>query len=189
MRVYLAGPDVFLPDPHERAAVLKALCLKHGLVGVSPLDELPHEPQGWANLHEPYRIARRNEAHIASCAALVANLTPFRGPSADVGTVFEIGFMRALGRPIYGWTNSHAGFTTRTRAFLGLDDDSGDTDQNGMLIENFGPLADNLMVDSAITASGGALVRHPNCPDAEHWTALGAFELCLATLRSRPQRP
>jgi nucleoside 2-deoxyribosyltransferase len=38
MRVYLAGPDVFLPDPHGRAAVRKAICARHGLSGISPLD-------------------------------------------------------------------------------------------------------------------------------------------------------
>lgn len=189
MRVYLAGPDVFLPDPGARAATMKAVCRSHGLTGVSPLDDFPNEPQAWSTLHEPFRIARRNEAHIASCAALVANLTPFRGPSADVGTVFELGFMRALNRPVYGWTNVTTGFATRTRSFLGVDDE---TDHNNMLIENYTPLADNLMIDGAIAASGGALIRHPNCPHAERWTSLDAFEMCLAELGRRaglPQRP
>ena len=96
MRVYLAGPDVFCPDAAGRAAVLKAMCARHGLHGVSPLDDLPDgDPPAWAGLSEALRIARRNEAHIAGCAVLVANLTPFRGPSADAGTVFELGFARA----------------------------------------------------------------------------------------------
>ena len=103
MRVYLAGPDVFLPDPLARAARLKAACAARGLEGVFPLDALPQgDPPAWASLPEALRIARRNEAHIASCDVLVANLSPFRGPSADVGTVFEVGFMRALGRPVFG---------------------------------------------------------------------------------------
>ena len=38
--VYLAGPDVFLPDPAGRAAALKSVCARHGLRGVSPLDAL-----------------------------------------------------------------------------------------------------------------------------------------------------
>lgn len=182
MRVYLAGPDVFLPDPHARAAAMKAICSRHGLTGVCPLDDLPDAPEEWSDLHEPFRIARRNEAHIRSCAALVANLTPFRGPSADVGTVFELGFMRALNRPVYGWTNVATGFATRTRSFLGVE---AETDHDGMLIEDFTPLADNLMIDGAISASGGKLIRHPVCAHADRWHSLDAFDLCLSELSHR----
>jgi nucleoside 2-deoxyribosyltransferase len=179
MRVYLAGPDVFLPNPHARAAALKTICSRHGLTGISPLDDLNDEPPAWTDLHEPFRIARRNEAHIASCAALIANLTPFRGPSADAGTVFELGFMRALNRPVYGWTNVATAFATRTRSLLGVE---GETDADGLLIEDFTPLADNLMIDAAIAASGGILIRHPSCPPTERWTSLDAFDMCLAEL-------
>lgn len=175
MRVYLAGPDVFLPDAATRAAALKAICARHGLHGVSPLDELDGEPAGWSGLPEARRIALRNEAHIAGCAALIANLTPFRGPSADVGTVFEIGYMRALGRPVFGWSNSAEPFTERTRAFLGV---TATHDAEGMLIEAFG-LADNLMIDGAILASGGVLFVEA-VPAAARWSDLTAFERCAA---------
>jgi nucleoside 2-deoxyribosyltransferase len=173
MRVYLAGPDVFLPDPAARAALLKAICARHGLVGVSPLDPFEPAPGEWASLSEALRIAQRNEAHIASCDALVANLTPFRGPSADVGTVFEMGYMRALGRPVCGWSNHALRFADRTRLFLGSAGD-------GMQIEEFG-LSDNLMIEGAITASGGAMVVQ-DCPGHARWTSLEAFENCLALL-------
>ena len=186
MRVYLAGPDVFLPDPHARAAAMKAICTRHGLHGVSPLDDFPDAPKEWSDMHEPFRIARRNEAHIRSCAALVANLTPFRGPSADVGTVFELGFMRALDRPVYGWTNVIAGFAARTRGCLGVE---AKTDRDGMLIEDFPPLTDNLMIDGAISASGGTLIRHPACAPAERWSSLDAFDACLSELVRRSRNP
>jgi nucleoside 2-deoxyribosyltransferase len=38
MRVYLAGPEVFLPDALAIAAAKKRLCAAHGLEGVFPLD-------------------------------------------------------------------------------------------------------------------------------------------------------
>ena len=98
-RVYLAGPDVFLPDPVARAGALKAICARHGLDGVSPLDLLPGEP----DCAGPRAIARRNESHIRRCDAVLANLTPFRGPGADPGTVYEVGFARALGQPVFGY--------------------------------------------------------------------------------------
>lgn len=187
MRVYLAGPDVFLPDALARAAMQKAICARHGVVGISPLDALDSGDQpNWADLPEAFRIARRNEAHITGCAALIANLTPFRGPSADVGTVFELGFMRALGRPVFGWTNSAAPFIARTRAFCAPHHDApGEVrDSEAMLLEDYPGLADNLMIDGAIAASGGTLVTR-DLPRAEAWNNLAAFETCVTELARR----
>ena len=175
MRVYLAGPDVFLPAPLERGAALKRMCAAHGLAGVFPLDPLPDgDPADWDALPDAFRIARRNETHIAGCDALIANLTPFRGPSADAGTVFELGFMRALGRPVFGWSNTIMLFAARTHAFLGDDDPS------GMLVEDFG-LADNLMIEGAIQASGGALFTAA-IAEADIWQDLSAFSRCVVAL-------
>lgn len=182
MRVYLAGPDVFLPDPRARGSALKEICARFGLTGVFPLDELEREPDDWVGLAEPHRIARRNEAHIRGADALIANLTPFRGPSADVGTVFELGFMRALGRPVFGWSTGHADFSARTRAFLGaaarVADDGVWRDHEGLALESFGCL-DNLMIDGAIVASGGVL-EVAELPGRERWTDLATFERCVA---------
>lgn len=169
MRVYLAGPDVFLPEPLARGDALKAICARHGLQGVFPLDGIPDEPRFWASLPEARRIALCNEAHIAGSDALIANLTPFRGPSADAGTVFELGFMRALGRPVFGWTNDATPFAQRTRAAVPVDD--------GMAVEDFGML-DNLMIEAAIIASGGVLVPADAAP-GEQWRDLRAFERCV----------
>ena len=182
MRVYLAGPDVFLPDPQARADRLKAICAAHGLFGVSPLDPVPSEPAAWSALSPAMRIARCNEAHIASCDALIANLTPFRGPSADPGTVFEMGFMRALGRPVFGWTNSDAPFAARTRDFTGA---AGERDADGLLIEDFAGMTDNLMIDAAIEASGGTL-EIDRCPPGERWLRLDAFARCVLALGGVP---
>ena len=182
MRIYLAGPDVFLPEPLARGAALKAICARHGLTGVFPMDGLASEPPEWASLPEFQRIALRNEAHIRGADALVANLTPFRGPSADAGTVFELGFMRALGRPVFGWSNTSADFAARTRAFVGAAatqaPDGTWRDGEAMLLERFGCF-DNLMIDGAIVASGGRLDL-ADLPADRRWTDLGAFERCVA---------
>jgi nucleoside 2-deoxyribosyltransferase len=181
MRVYLAGPDVFLPDPLARGAALKAICARHGLTGVFPMDALEGEQDDWGALAEPLRIALRNEAHIRGADALIANLTPFRGPSADVGTVFELGFMRALGRPVFGWSTGHADFSARTRAFLGaaasVAEDGVWRDQEGLALESFGCL-DNLMIDGAVVASGGVL-EVVELAGAARWSDLAAFERCV----------
>jgi nucleoside 2-deoxyribosyltransferase len=188
MRVYLAGPDVFLPDPFARAAALKAVCARHGLQGVSPLDELTGEPASWAVLAEARRIALRNEAHIRSCQALIANLTPFRGPSADAGTVFELGFARALGLRVFAWSNDARPFAERTRAFLGgTARHAGDgwRDAEGLLLEDFS-LADNLMIEGAVLASGGELVLG-DVPETARWQDLDAFgRVAAAVAEGRP---
>lgn len=185
MRVYLAGPEVFLPDALEVAAAKKRICAAHGLEGVFPLDPPPAAPP--ADRAYWMRIYLGNEAHIRSCGALIANLTPFRGPSADVGTVYELGFMRALGRPVAGYTNVAAEFLRRTRHFLGQDarprPDGGWEDLHAMGLEDFG-LADNLMVDGGIEASGGVFVRHDSAP-GELWRDLAAFERCCAAIARR----
>ncbi len=182
MRVYLAGPDVFLPDPHARAASLKAICARHGMEGVSPLDAPDGVPEAWRALPLARFIALCNEAHIRACDALIANLTPFRGPSADVGTVFEVGFMRALGRPVLGWSNVAADFFSRTRTVAGAHAVGEEwRDDAGMLLESFG-MTDNLMIDGAILASGGT-IEIADVPPAERWTDLTAFERCVAALR------
>ena len=45
------------------------------------------------------------ERVMQDCDAMIVNLTPFRGPIADVGSAYEMGFMRALGRSIFAYSN------------------------------------------------------------------------------------
>lgn len=179
-RIYLAGPDVFLPNAAERADALRCVCERYGLTGVSPLDPLRDEPHEWSTLPEAARIHLRNEAHMRGCAALIANLTPFRGPSADVGTVYEIGFMRALGRPVFGYATTAERFAERTLDWIGaaaVRDGAGNwRDAAEMSVEDFG-LFDNLMLDGAISASGGLLVV-TELPEAR-WSDLTLFETCV----------
>ncbi len=181
-RVYLAGPEVFLPDAAACAARKKAVCAAHGLEGVSPLDALATSPPGWDALPAWRRIHLCNEAHIRDAAALIANLTPFRGPSADAGTVWELGFARGLGLPIFGYTVATEAFTERTRRSLGCAGPA-TRDEEGMLLEDFG-LADNLMIDGAIAAAGGVLLAGPP-PAAGRWQDLAVFARCVAACARR----
>jgi nucleoside 2-deoxyribosyltransferase len=183
LRVYLAGPDIFLPAADQWAERKKSICARHGLVGISPLDHPSDEPPAWAVLPDWRRIAARNEALIRSCALMIANLTPFRGPSADIGTVYEVGFMRALGRPVCGYATTATPFTQRTLdhaaahggATTGADGFSRDAD--GMVIEQFG-LFDNLMIEAGILGSGGVLMVE-EIPLAQRWSDLTVFERCV----------
>ena len=169
-RVYLAGPDVFLPEPHRRGEALRRVCAAHGLEGVFPLDPLPGEPAGWAALPPARAIARRNEAQIRRCDAMIANLTPFRGPGADNGTAYEMGFARALGRPVFGWSTAAGDYLSRCRALPGVALRDGTwRDAEGLEVEAFG-LGDNLMISCAVVEA---------CVLAAE-AGLSAFEGCVA---------
>jgi nucleoside 2-deoxyribosyltransferase len=49
-RIYIAGPDLFLPDWPERAARVTALCAEHGLAAVLPV---PATPLTWRQYERP----------------------------------------------------------------------------------------------------------------------------------------
>jgi nucleoside 2-deoxyribosyltransferase len=89
MNIYLAGPDVFLPNAAEIGRQKVALCKRYGAHGFFPLDNAIDINAGDASR----QIFHGNEAMMNHCDIIIANLTPFRGPSADAGTVFELGYM------------------------------------------------------------------------------------------------
>jgi nucleoside 2-deoxyribosyltransferase len=62
LRAYLAGPDIFLSEAVQLTERKKAICARHGLIGISPLDPLPGEPADWVALPEWRRIALRRAA-------------------------------------------------------------------------------------------------------------------------------
>ncbi len=168
--MYLAGPDVFLPDPVAWLERKKAICAGYGLAGVSPLDDRDGE---WDGLPDWRRIALRNEAHIRSCAAVIANLTPFRGPSADVGTVYEVGFARGIGLPVFGYATVAQSFLDRTLGIVAgrQETDGSWWDADGLLVEQFG-LFDNLMIEAGLAAP---LIRD----EKDRWRDLTVFEQCV----------
>src|SRR6266436_6976004 len=102
LKVYLAGPDVFLADAVTIGQRKKDLCARFGLVGLFPLDnKIEKEEPPPRSL----RIFRGNVAMMDRADAIIANLTPFRGPSADPGTVFELGYMAGRGKLCLGYSN------------------------------------------------------------------------------------
>ena len=176
-RVYLAGPDVFLPDAPHRGERLKRVCARHGLLGVFPLDPLAGEPAEWAALPLARAIARRNEAHIRGCDALIANLTPFRGPGADGGTAYELGFARALGRPVFGWSNAAGSYLERCAHWPGaVRVGAAWRDPDGLEIEAF-DLPDNLMMACAVAEAGTDVVGRGSGAELSD---LVAYERCVA---------
>ena len=187
MNVYLAGPDVFLPDAAEIGRRKVEICARHGLNGRYPLDN----PVDLTAADASLRIYKGLEVMMDECSAIIANLTPFRGVSADVGSVYEMGFMRGLGRPVFGYSNDPRTYFDRVAA--GHDNTlrrrpSGEhEDADGMAVENF-QQHDNLMLAGGIIASGGALVI-ASLPQTERYASLTTFERCVETAADRLARP
>lgn len=180
-RIYLAGPEVFLPNAREVGRRKQALCETYGFEGVFPLDaEL--DLSGLAKVDAARRISLTNEGLMRTCDLLIANLTPFRGVSADVGTAFEVGFMRALGRPVLGFTNTPLDLRRRSEMARAGPRLPFDSDRKDVAVEDF-DLAENLMLEIAIIEAGGILVRSAAAPGHE-MTDLAGFEACLAHARS-----
>lgn len=174
--VYLAGPDVFLGRAVDMGRAKVALCARQGLRGLYPLDA-DLAVQDDARLSK--RIFDSNVALIRACDAVIANLTPFRGPSADAGTVFEVGFALALGKPVFAYSNHAGHYVARVRETHGpcTEVEGQIVARDGMSVENFG-LFDNLMIDEAIRAQGWDIVAHEADADRRH-TDLAGFEACL----------
>src|SRR5690349_14286437 len=141
MRIYLAGPEVFLPNAREIGEAKQRLCAERGITGLFPLDQdvaNPGSKSAWADA-----IFRKNVELMDSADAVIANMTPFRGISMDGGTAFEMGYMRARGKLVLGYTNA-AGTYVRRAIEAGIArSEMPSVDELGLSVESF-DLADNL---------------------------------------------
>lgn len=176
LRVYLAGPDVFLPNARDQGAAKKRLAAEHGFAGLYPLD---NEIDGARLAPEELArvISQGNEAFMREADFCIANCTPFRGPSMDAGTAYEIGFMRALGKPVFGYANVTADYARRVRATPQAAQAHWCLETQRSDIEDFG-LAENLMIAIAVLDTSGRFVLHEVASD-RMLSDLAGFRACL----------
>ncbi|GAA5234171.1 nucleoside 2-deoxyribosyltransferase [Verticiella sediminum] len=146
MRIYLAGFDVFRPDAVAHGERLKALCAELGMQGWYPLDnEIARDLR---SAEAARAICEANLDLIRRCDAVAANLNPFRGHEPDSGTVFEVGYAVALGKPVWAYAEAAGDIVSRVtgqRAEAGMVY----TDGQGYTVENFG-LGLNLMIACSV---------------------------------------
>jgi nucleoside 2-deoxyribosyltransferase len=175
---YLAGPDVFLPNAVAHGQRKIDICARYGIHGRAPLNEsipglgeMPPEQAWWA-------IYRKDISMMEECDVVIANLTPFRGASADSGTLIEVGWFLGRGRPIFGYSNTATLFDARSRNHVGAIPDP----VPGLAVEGFG-LSDNLMIEGAVMDGSGSRVMLPerDLP----FDSLDVFETCVAAAAKR----
>ena len=179
-RVYLAGPDLFVHDAVNIGRRKVELCARHGLIGLYPLDNAIDPAAKDTSL----RIYRGNENMMMEADAIIANLTPFRGPGADAGTVYELGYMAGRGKLCLGYSNDPSSYADRMRKFSDVNSRDGRLiDALGLTVEDFG-LSDNLMMIHALDLHGCALVTPRQAP-VDIWHDLTAFETCVRMAAGR----
>ena len=180
MKIYLAGPDVFLHDAVALGRRKVDLCAQYRLTGLYPLDNAVDATAKDLSL----RIFRANQAMMAEADAVIANLTPFRGPGADPGTVYELGYMAGRGKLCLGYSNDPTTYADRVRRFTDVTPRDGRLiDACELTVEDFG-LHDNLMMIHALDEYGCALVTPPQRP-ADVWHDLTAFETCVRLIAGK----
>ena len=193
-RIYLAGPMVFDPAPEAIFTRMKELCRRHGLTGVSPLDNqlgLEGLTPGRALLE---KIVRADIELMDTLDGGLFCLDSFRrSPEMDPGTAFEVGYMRALKKPLAGWTRDPRPYPAKVRDHfentfgLKLTDATPNTkggtsgtlrDPDGILVHSQDCLQ-NAMIDFGIATSGGQVFADPD------WeTAFEQAATCLSGLFS-----
>ncbi len=191
-RIYLAGPMIFEADPERYFTPMKAICAEAGLEGVTPLDNQVHL-EGIASGDDlNLAIYRADENLMRTLDGAILCLDPFRGSTEmDPGTAYEAGYLKALGKPMTGWTQDSAPYPDKVRAFsqavwgADLSDvavakagaNSGMLrDRDGVMVHSDG-CVQNLMIEMGIRDNGGAVFA-----DAD-WQV--AFRLAAEALAAR----
>ncbi|HQT63475.1 MAG: nucleoside 2-deoxyribosyltransferase [Acidocella sp. 20-57-95] len=175
MKAYLAGPDVFLPHAVAHAAAKIAICARYGIIGRAPVGDEIGDLSGLTADAAWRAIYQKDIAMMGDCDIIIANLTPFRGASADAGTLVELGWFLGRGKPVFGYSNTAALFGARSRAQVAKMPDP----VNGLMIEDFG-LPDNLMIAGATSYPEGLGVIVPPDGTDRAFDALDIFEICVA---------
>lgn len=101
--LFLSGPDLWFPDAADLMARRRQVCDAAGFRAVSGRDSpLVETEPSEAMAREIYAGVLER---LRSADAVIANLTPWRGASADSGVAFEVGFAAALGKPVLAYLN------------------------------------------------------------------------------------
>jgi nucleoside 2-deoxyribosyltransferase len=179
-KVYLAGPEVFLPDGESITEAKRELTRRYGF-----------EPNIWTGDRDwptdkfeiGVFIAKGNETVMSDSDLIIANMTPFRGVSTDVGTAFEIGFMCAQGKPAFGYTNDSRFYGERVtddyyKGVVGPDEHGVNRGPDGQMVEDHF-MSDNLMLDGGMRMRGGIVAR-PEDGLILPWADLTTFEMALS---------
>lgn len=159
IKAYMAGPDVFKPNTDQIAETKKAILAERNITGIYPSD----------TKIDNFSFSKETAAKIFTCNielmnesdVIVANMTPWRGPSMDPGTITELTYGATKGKLVVGYYEGDTkAYTQRVVDYYDhqvTGDGSGPIiASDGNSIENF-EQEDNLMIPGFIKMSGGEI--------------------------------
>ncbi|NJO61018.1 MAG: nucleoside 2-deoxyribosyltransferase [Richelia sp. RM2_1_2] len=157
LKLYLAGPEVFLPNVTEIKNKKLEICNDFGFIGLFPIDDKPL-PTLQTKSQVGLYIYKHNQQLIKQANGVIANISPFRSVSIDPGTAWEIGYSDALNRALFAYTNNPLLFADRVNAQYSTNIINGlKYGNDNIQIEDF-DLIDNLMIVGSIYDSTKSLI-------------------------------
>ncbi|WP_258935444.1 nucleoside 2-deoxyribosyltransferase [Nesterenkonia pannonica] len=146
---------------------------EHGFAPVPPPADLGPAGDLPPRAHA-LEISRRNEELVAAADVCLANLTPFRGASADVGTVYELGCAAGMGKHVAAYSNDPRVYRERVveqgEGAATVRRDAGKLwDSKGVMIEDH-EMSDNLMLEGGLALRGVSWSWHGPAPAILHGT-------------------
>jgi nucleoside 2-deoxyribosyltransferase len=137
IKVYLADLEGFYSESEEevknRLSILKNAGIE--LTNITPEDD-----------DKPKDIYMKTIEAIENSNAVIANVSPFRGPHSYNGSAFVLGYANALGKPTVAYSNNTSSLINKIGS---LREDS-TIDHDGIAIENY-DLTDTLLVVESIS--------------------------------------
>ena len=112
-KLYLAGPEVFLPKALEHAEKQRVICRKFDFIPLHPMDN--SLDLGNRDIKTAMRIYLGDIGQIRESNILVANCNGFRGVCMDDGSAYELGYGNALGKISYGYIRELTSLVARVR--------------------------------------------------------------------------
>jgi nucleoside 2-deoxyribosyltransferase len=99
------------------------------------------------------------------CDGIIANMTPFRGPSMDAGTAYEMGVAAALNKVVIAYSSDRTPYTEKcVAAGAKRGEDGSLRDAEGMAVEDF---LGEVLVDNLMLAHGVDNVDNKICETPE----------------------
>lgn len=110
VRVYFADNSRLWPETKavRQRERIEALCNKHGIDAVWPAEHCSF-PEDFSLKAADVKTVLTKSALVTvpDMSAVIAEASPFRGPSLNPVIAFELGIAALLGLPIFAWTSAN----------------------------------------------------------------------------------
>lgn len=153
LKIYIAGPGVFLQNAKEHGVYLKEICQKYGFTGLYPLDNELEITESTPKAEIARIIKIGNTNLIKEADLIVADLNSFRGFEMDSGTAYECGYADASGKKIFAFMDDTRSILEKYPTKTKINNDL-IVDEKGFYIEDF-ELPINLMIGICATIVEG----------------------------------